>query len=297
GGVVGPVREVRAAYGPDGAALPVPDEMAPHRFLEARPVELLTDVLADEAARAPAFGLDNALRLPFRVAAKTGTSRAYVDNWAAGFTRERTVAVWVGNFDGTPMRGVSGITGAGPVFARVMSLAMKGVRPAPLVDRSHFDSRAICPLSGELAGPNCPGVLQEVYLPGTAPRKACTMHRSDGALDVGPAYLAWAQAEGLASASSDTGDRSRGEPGFILPADGDEYLVEPELPESAQAVPVRVMAPPGARMLELRTDTGRRIELPPPFVTRLPAVAGERRLELWAPGGSAPLAVTRYRVR
>jgi penicillin-binding protein 1C len=73
--------------------------------------------------------------------------------------------------------------------------------------------------------------------------------------------------------------------------------VEPELPESAQAVPVRVMAPQGAKLLELRTDDGRRIELRPPFVTRLPAVAGERRLELWAPGGSEPLAVTRFRVR
>ncbi|WP_375759078.1 penicillin-binding protein 1C [Corallococcus exercitus] len=297
GGVVGPLREVRAAFGPDGSPLRIPMEMQEHRFLAARPVELLTDVLADEAARAPAFGLDNALRLPFRVAAKTGTSRAHVDNWAAGFTRERTVAVWVGNFDGTPMRGVSGITGAGPVFARVMSLAMRGLRAAPLVDRSHFESAEICPLSGERAGPNCPGAMKEVYLPGTAPRHACTMHRSDGALDVGPAYLAWAQAEGLTSTSVGAEGGPGMQPGFILPANGDEFLVEPELPESAQAVPVRVMAPKGAKLLELRTDDGRRIELRPPFVTRLPAVEGERRLELWAPGGSAPLAVTRYRVR
>ncbi|MCY1033858.1 transglycosylase domain-containing protein [Corallococcus sp. BB11-1] len=297
GGVVGPVKEVRAAFGPDGAPLRIPVELEEHRFLAARPVELLTDVLADEAARAPAFGLDNALRMRFRVAAKTGTSRAHVDNWAAGFTRERTVAVWVGNFDGTPMRGVSGITGAGPVFARVMSLAMRGIRAAPLVDRSRFEAAAICPLSGERAGPNCPGALKEVYLPGTAPRHDCTMHRSDGALDVGPAYLAWAQAEGLASTSVGAQGRPGSRAGFILPADGDEFLVEPELPESAQAVPVRVMAPAGAKMLELRTEDGRRIELPPPFVTRLPAVAGERRLELWAPGGSEPLAVTRYRVR
>ncbi|RKH69188.1 penicillin-binding protein 1C, partial [Corallococcus aberystwythensis] len=288
---------LRAAFGPDGSALRIPQEMQEHRFLAARPVELLTDVLADEAARAPAFGLDNALRLPFRVAAKTGTSRAHVDNWAAGFTRERTVAVWVGNFDGTPMRGVSGITGAGPVFARVMALAMRGIRAAPLVDRSHFEAAEICPLSGERAGPNCPGAMKEVYLPGTAPRHDCKMHRSDGALDVGPAYLAWAQAEGLASNSLSNEGGPGMEPGFILPANGDEFLVEPELPESAQAVPVRVMAPRGAKLLELRTDDGRRIELRPPFVTRLPAVEGERRLELWAPGGSAPLAVTRYRVR
>jgi penicillin-binding protein 1C len=297
GGVVGPIREIRSAMGPDGAPLPLPGEIEQRRFLPAAPVALLTDVLADETARAPAFGLDNALRLPFPVAAKTGTSRAHVDNWAAGFTRERTVAVWVGNFDGTPMRGVSGITGAGPLFARVMSLAMKGIRPEPLVDRSRFEHATICPLSGDWAGAHCPGVLQEVFLPGTAPKQGCSMHRSGGALEVSPAYLAWAQAEGLEVAGVGVSGRAGEQPGFILPANGDEFLREPGLPESAQAVPVRVMAPAGATALELRTDAGARIPLSPPFTTRLPAIPGERRLELWAPGASSPLAVTRYRVR
>ena len=138
---------------------------------------LLTDLLSDEGARAPAFGLDNALRLPFPVAAKTGTSRAYVDNWTVGFTRERTVAVWVGNFDGRPMQRVSGITGAGPLFARVMRRAMAGLRPAPLVDRTRFERVRICPLSGHRAGEACPGSYEEVFLPGTAPTEPCAMHR------------------------------------------------------------------------------------------------------------------------
>jgi penicillin-binding protein 1C len=297
GGVLEPLREIRAALGPDGAPIALSEELEPRRFLPSAPVELLTDVLADEAARAPAFGLDNALRLPFRVAAKTGTSRAHVDNWAAGFTRERTVAVWVGNFDGTPMRGVSGITGAGPLFARVMSVAMEGLRPEPLVNRSHFEQAAICPLSGDRAGPHCPSQLQEVFLPGTAPERGCSMHQEGGALQVSPAYLAWAQAEGLEVAGVGLSGRAGEHPGFILPADGDEFLREPGLPEEAQAVPVRVMAPPGATALELRTDGGARIPLSPPFITRLPAIPGERRLELWAPGDSRPLAVTRYRVR
>ncbi|MFP2903349.1 penicillin-binding protein 1C, partial [Corallococcus sp. 4LFB] len=194
-------------------------------------------------------------------------------------------------------RGGVRITGGGPVFARVMSLAMRGLRAAPLVDRGHFEAAEICPLSGERAGPNCPGAMKEVYLPGTAPRHACKMHRSDGALDVGPAYLAWAQAEGLTSTSVSAEGGPGMEPGFILPANGDEFLVEPELPESAQAVPVRVMAPRGAKLLELRTDDGRRIELRPPFVTRMPAVEGSAAWSVWEPGGSTPLAVTRYRVR
>ena len=53
-----------------------------------------------------------------------------------GFTRERTVAVWVGNMSGQTMQHVSGITGAGPLFNRAMTLAMEGVdAPQPLARR------------------------------------------------------------------------------------------------------------------------------------------------------------------
>src|SRR5258707_5238561 len=93
---------------------------------------MVPDMLSDNAGRARAFGLDNALRFSFPVAAKTGTSKGYSDNWTIGFTHERTVAVWAGNFDRTPMIQVSGITGARPIFKRVMSQAMRELQPAPL---------------------------------------------------------------------------------------------------------------------------------------------------------------------
>lgn len=216
GGVARPIRAVRTASDVEGRPILSPREEESVRFLPGDVVALLTDILADEAARAPAFGLDNALRFPFPVAAKTGTSRAYVDNWAAGFTRERTVAVWVGNFDGTPMKGVSGISGAGPLLRRVMIRAMAGLEPAALVDRSAFERRSICPLSGQLAGSACAGAIEEIFLPGTEPHETCSMHRlvrvdekggqvgcgEEGGrlrpvLDVGPGFYAWARGEGL----------------------------------------------------------------------------------------------------
>ena len=56
-------------------------------------VEQITDVLRDSRARASAFGYQTALDFPFDVAAKTGTSKAYRDNWVAGYTDDVTVAV------------------------------------------------------------------------------------------------------------------------------------------------------------------------------------------------------------
>src|SRR5207237_6542383 len=117
GGVVRELKYVAEAQDAAGRSLPLP-KTAERRIFSAPTAALVADILADPAARAPAFGLDNALRFPFAAAAKTGTSRAFTDNWTVGFTRERTVAVWVGNMSGETMRHVSGITGAGPLFHR-----------------------------------------------------------------------------------------------------------------------------------------------------------------------------------
>ncbi len=293
GGIVEPLRLVRAATDPLGERVEARAELAPRRFLPADAVALLTDLLSDEMARAPAFGLDNALRLPFPVAAKTGTSRAYVDNWTVGFTRERTVAVWVGNFDGRPMQRVSGITGAGPLFARVMRRAMVGLRPAPLVDRARFQRVRICPLSGHRAGEACPGSFEEVFLPGTAPTEPCVMHRiADGrrVLALDARYSGWAERERLEVAAGEGGGAS---PGFITPRDGDEFLVEAGIPTTSQTIPVRVRGGGAAR---LWVD-GRAVELDAGRSVRLPLSGGTHALELRAPGSPDPVQRIQVRVR
>lgn len=81
---------------------------------------IVADMMADPNARAATFGLDSALRLPFWAAVKTGTSKGMRDNWCVGFSRAYTVAVWVGNMEGDPMRAVSGTSGAAPVWRDVM---------------------------------------------------------------------------------------------------------------------------------------------------------------------------------
>ena len=294
GGMVEPLVLVRRAADPAGESIAPASELLPRRFLPADTVALLTDLLSDEPARAPAFGLDNALRLPFPVAAKTGTSRAYVDNWTVGFTRERTVAVWVGNFDGRPMQRVSGITGAGPLFARVMRRAMRGIQPAPLVDRGRFEHVRICPLSGHRAGEACPGAYEEVFLPGSAPEEPCTMHRmAEGGrrvLALDARYAGWAERERLEVAPADPGGMERA--GFITPRDGDEFLLEAGIPATSQTIPVRVQ---GAAGLALQVD-GAPAVLDAWQRGRLTLGHGTHRLELRR-GDRTVLASIEIRVR
>ena len=78
---------------------------------------LITNILSDKKARCPAFGCPNLLELPFQpVAAKTGTTNDYKDNWTLGYTPDLVVGVWVGNADNSAMKGTTGVTGAAPIW-------------------------------------------------------------------------------------------------------------------------------------------------------------------------------------
>lgn len=138
---------------------------------------IITDILTDSKARVPSFGYLNPLSFPFPVAVKTGTSEDFRDNWTLGYTPLYTVGVWVGNFNGEPMANVSGITGSGPIFHDIMLLLHSSrqswldfERPEGLVKLN------LCPQSGELASPFCPGSIQEIFIEGTEPQNYCPIH-------------------------------------------------------------------------------------------------------------------------
>jgi penicillin-binding protein 1C len=100
------------------------------RLFDPLPAYLITHVLADPQARLPAFAPGSSLELPFPCAVKTGTSSDFRDNWCLGFTTGFTVGVWAGNFENQPMKGISGVTGAAPIFNRTMRLLHQHQPPA-----------------------------------------------------------------------------------------------------------------------------------------------------------------------
>jgi penicillin-binding protein 1C len=96
------------------------------RAMAADSAFIVSDILADRAARSVTFGLENALATPFWSAVKTGTSKDMRDNWCIGYSTRFTVGVWVGNFSGESMRNVSGVTGAAPVWLDIMNFLHRG---------------------------------------------------------------------------------------------------------------------------------------------------------------------------
>jgi penicillin-binding protein 1C len=82
---------------------------------------IISDILSDREARSQTFGLESPLSTRYWSAVKTGTSKEMRDNWCIGYSERYTVGVWVGNFSGSPMWNVSGITGAAPIWLEIMN--------------------------------------------------------------------------------------------------------------------------------------------------------------------------------
>jgi len=101
------------------------------RVADPAAVFLVSDILADNNARAMTFGMDSALKTRGFAAVKTGTSKDMRDNWCIGYTDRYTVGVWVGNASGEPMHGVSGVSGAAPVWHALITYLDAAHRAPP----------------------------------------------------------------------------------------------------------------------------------------------------------------------
>jgi penicillin-binding protein 1C len=338
GGTWRPVRFVKSARGlagdpmMDAPAAEAAAERAEKRVMTRESAAVIADVLADKNARLASFGESSVLELGFEVAAKTGTSKGFRDNWTIGFTREVTVGVWVGNFDGSAMDGVSGITGAGPLFRSAMDAAqrwrVRSATAAPLAITATdeaFASVAVCPLSGKRPGPACTHSIHE-WLPKTHEHDGgvCTMHENvridirnglragpscpvafteTKELEVfGPELAAWARGarrelapetlSPLCPRRSDGVASGRLRVGY--PNEGASFALDPDRPARLQSLSVRLEAPRGVSEVRLRVDGAIVAKVPAPYVASWPITRGDHTLVAEATGlaPSEPVRVT-----
>jgi membrane carboxypeptidase/penicillin-binding protein PbpC len=137
---------------------------------------LLTNILADNSARTTAFGPNSLLYVPNRpVAVKTGTTQNMRDNWTIGYTPSLLAAVWVGNNDGSPMSYVaSGITGASPIWRKIMDQLLEGKEVENFVMPPEVKEIDVCQTTSTLPCSGCPLVKKEFFILGTEPQASCS---------------------------------------------------------------------------------------------------------------------------
>ncbi|MFH1058611.1 MAG: penicillin-binding protein 1C [Pseudomonadota bacterium] len=239
------------------------------RVMEPVAAALVGEALADDRARAAGFGRHGALELPFPAAVKTGTSQQHRDNWCLGYTADYTVGVWAGNFAAEPMRGVSGVTGAAPLWRQVM-LYLHRQTPGGLPARpAGIVARPVCAASGAAAGPDCPAREEEFFAADHPPPGPCPLH-SPAPAPAGPPRLA-----------------------LLAPAPEAVYALDPDVPPELQIITCRADAKGAVSGAAWRLD-GRALPAgPDPLARRLALMPGRHLLEVdaWGPGGRASAAV------
>jgi 1A family penicillin-binding protein len=154
------------------------DSLAENRekVLDPRVAFMLIDILKDNFARAPEFGLSSYLVIKDHpeVAVKTGTSNDLRDNWTVGFNQNFLVLTWVGNNDNSPMsRIASGVTGASPIWNKIMTAVLNGLPSIDWKAPEGMSKVNICTITGSLPCNGCP-TRQEWFFDEKKPTKSCT---------------------------------------------------------------------------------------------------------------------------
>jgi penicillin-binding protein 1C len=198
---------------------------------------VIADILADATARAPAFPPGGPLDLPFPCAVKTGTSSDFRDNWCVGFTRDFTVGVWAGNFENQPMKEISGVAGAAPIFQRVMLRLHKNHKPSWWERPEDWVEVKVDPRNGkQLADER--GNPRRVWLPKThvPPVAAASDYDEEGRALLDETFAGWFESpHNFRRGELALHERAPAVvPLRILrPAEGTEFLLDPEMPSSA----------------------------------------------------------------
>lgn len=248
-------RAVERATSVDGQTWTEPTTVRPPVFSEEVSY-LLWDILSDPDARKPMFGDRVPLELPFKVALKTGTTKAYTDLWAIGVTREYTVGVWAGNFDGSPTYHVMSTEGATPLVRAVYAaIAARFGNPTEPDRPSTIVSAEICPLSGKRPGPHCDHHKRELFIQGHVPEETCDWHQlvcGVPAVVYPPQVLAWAKAAGLPTPPVCTVADATAPLTITSPANGAHFVLEPYRAATLQRPPLSAV--PADPMLRWTID-------------------------------------------
>jgi len=248
-----------------------------HRLFSDRVAYIVTDILKDPDARRPAFG--HAFQFPFECAVKTGTTKDYRDNWTIGYTTDYTVGVWAGNFDGEPMKGVSGITGAGQIFSDIMmTLHVKGDRdlPSPFGIPGGLRELPVCATSGKLPTSLCHKTIREWFIEGRIPSERCEIHKLyrfadenerfiERVFEVFPQeYREWTEEHHMATPPPDAIPVTKLEVkhsdfALLAPQNGQLFKIDPILRKEYQAIRILGHIPPDISDVHVRVNSGKKI--------------------------------------
>jgi penicillin-binding protein 1C len=164
GGVHRPVRLFRSSVPPTRG----------ERLFSAEATAIITEVLCELRRPDMPQGWELTTDTP-RIAWKTGTSYGHRDAWSIGFSSRYTIGVWIGNFDGHGVKGLSGSEDAAPLLFDLF----RAIDPTSVRRRTppRIEAIDVCALSHQLPTPHCADRVSVQRIANVSRMTSCTIHR------------------------------------------------------------------------------------------------------------------------
>jgi len=134
---------------------------------------LINNSLSDETARVGALRTSNVLDVGIPASVKLGQTEDALDTWAIGYSPSRVVATWTGTREQSDLspRALAVLWNA------LMQIASQNVPPEDWSLPADVSVINVCDPSGMLPTPECPNIVNEVFLNGNEPLQADNMYR------------------------------------------------------------------------------------------------------------------------
>ena len=264
----------------EGHLLYAADRRAPVQVLDERVTWLISDILSDNDARTLGFGAHSSLNIGRPAAVKTGTTSNFHDNWTVGYTPDLVTGIWVGNTSHEPMFGVTGLTGAAPIWHQFMRSVLSGQPESAFARPEGLVNVEVCALSGFLPTELCPYRHLEWFIEGTQPPAFATIYQEVSidtltgfladentptarqrlltAFDLPPEAHPWARDQGLTLLADLSTSQASGAIAYALqiisPAPNSVYFLSARLPVDSQSLHIEAVSSVGVTQVSLWVD-------------------------------------------
>ena len=303
---------------PSGELLYTQEKENPQQVMDARVAWLINDILSDDIARSTGFGQNSTLKIDRPAAVKTGTTTNFHDNWTIGYTPDLVVGVWVGNSNHEAMQGVTGLTGAAPIWHETIRALLQGTPEHQFEQPLGMTEIEICAFSGLLPTSDCQHTRREWFLEGSEPSETDTVYKnvkidtltdlladnstpayrieSTIALDLPAEVLPWARKQGLIVLADliHEGEEIGQEKDILLlsPRQNTTYRLDPDFDLATQQLMVEAIVGQGFTEISLWVDDALLETFStPPYQTWWQLEIGQHKF--WAQGVGADGEVMR----
>ena len=241
---------------------------------------LICSILSDKGARALGFGYSQTFETSYPAIFKTGTSNQYQNIIALGATKDYTIGVWMGNFDGQTVIGKTGSSLPAWTAKKMLDYIYGEKAPSgqklkemEFPEPENWIKEKICSLSGMKAGPDCPATVYEYcYKDSHKEEEVCSWHKkSDGQIQTlyPSEYQQWAR-----TTKPGIQINYNTAPLYIQSPKNNSIFYFSELHKAKQAVSVEVFGGQEAS-LKIYYDEKFYTEVERPFTFQLPVERGQ----------------------